>query len=69
MMTVKKILEAISEIPESQRDKTLVYFESDSVGTSSLTLMLKSPRRNAYLAKSLVFVMDPELRRNQNDSR
>lgn len=65
MMTLKKILELASAVPEDQHNTTQVYFEIDKVSTTNMNLELKSPRRTAYLAKSLVFVRDTEFKQEE----
>jgi hypothetical protein len=65
MMTLKKILELASAVPESQRETTLVYFEIDKYSGTNIGIELKEPRRTAFLAKSIVFVRDTEFKQEE----
>lgn len=68
MMTLKKILELASAIPESQHETTLVYFEIDKYSGTNINIELKAPRRSAFLARSLVFVKDTEFKQEESAS-
>lgn len=62
MVTVQTIMELCSKVPEDQRNTTVLYFDLETRAGASKTIDCLSPDKQGYLARSVIFVRDPDFR-------